>query len=267
MILTIDIGNTQTCMGVFTDDAKTQKCLWRNSTVRESTINEIAVSLINVLAASDFGLQDITKICVACVVPSLTVVYTKAIASLIKTGKINAKLCVCNAKNAMTLPKEIYNCTYAHPEDSGPDIVASAIAAKVLYKNSVVIADMGTATNLNVIDKDGNLVSAIISAGLKTSLNALINGAGALAEIEIKAPEKLMGDSTEELIQSGTIIGEAAKIDGLVQRIEEELQTNVRVITTGGWSTLVSPYMKKVTEVRPNLVLEGMAIFANEFNG
>ena len=247
MILVIDVGNTQTCLAIYEPNNNEAICHWRASTQKNVTVDELASRLLNLLSKSDFKLQTISSIVISCVVPSLAVVYEKCATSLIKSRGYDTKVVVCNAQNAKKLDPKIYDCKYIHPNEVGSDIIASCIAARTLHTTPCAIIDFGTATNINVLNKEGEFVGAVIAPGMKTSLDALISDAGALSEIELKIPNKVIGNSTSSLIQSGAIIGEACRADGLIDKIEEELGYPISVICTGGWSKLLHTEMKHET--------------------
>lgn len=244
MILAVDIGNTQTCVGAFENDSNELKNLWRFSTPEKITVDEVAVDFSQIIEQSEFSVEDVNAVCISCVVPSLSVLYTKAVSAFIQKKNLNVKVVVCNSENSEKLDKSLYDCKYANPNEVGGDIIASCVAARVLYDTPCAIIDFGTATNINVINSSGEFIGAIISPGLKTSLDALVADAGALSDIEIKVPSKLLGNSTAELIQSGSIIGEATRADGFIDRIEEDLAEKVNVICTGGWSKLLHSELK-----------------------
>lgn len=267
MILAVDIGNTQTCVGAFENDSNELKNLWRFSTPEKITVDEAAHDFVEIINQGGFELEDVDAVCISCVVPSLTVFYEKAIRSFIQKRNLDVKFVICNAKNAQKLDKSLYNCKYAHPREVGGDIIATCVAARVLYQMPCAIIDFGTATNINVLNQSGEFLGAIIAPGLKTSLNALVADAGALSDIEIKAPKNLLGKSTTELIQSGSILGEATRADGFVDRIEEELGEKVKVICTGGWSKLLHTEMKHDVIWNPSLILQGLKIFVEKFDG
>ena len=266
MILAVDIGNTQTCVGAFENVSNELKNLWRFSTPEKITVDEATSHFMQIIEQSEFSVEDVSAVCISCVVPSLTVFYTKAINAFIQKRNLDVKFVVCNAKNSEMLGKNLYNCKYVHPNEVGGDIIAACVAARVLYDMPCAIIDFGTATNINVINSKGEFVGAIISPGLKTSLNALVADAGALSDIEIKVPSKLLGNSTPELIQSGSIIGEAARADGFIDRIEEDLGEKVHVICTGGWSKLLHSEMKHDVIWNPSLILQGLKIFVENFD-
>lgn len=234
MILAVDIGNTQTCIAAFDSASNDVSCLWRSSTPDKITVDEVAVRLMDLITAKNIEIADIDKIVISCVVPSLTIVYKKAISALISSKKANTKLVICNPQNAEALDKPLYKCTYKHPEEVGPDIIATCVAAVELYDLPCAIVDFGTATNINVINSKGEFVGAVISPGMKPSLDSLIKDASALSEIELKCPDNILGDSTSSLIQSGVVLGEASRADGLIERLEAELGENLNIICTGG---------------------------------
>lgn len=267
MILAVDIGNTQTCIGAFENESTDVDCLWRESTTKNITVDEVASDLIDLVKAKGYSLDDVDKIAISCVVPSLNIVYEKTVKALISSKKLNTKLCMLNPNTAEALDEPLYKCKYAHPHEVGSDIIATCIAAKKMYDLPCAIIDFGTATNINVINSKGEFVGAVIAAGMKTSLDSLIKDASALSDIQLKAPDNVIGSSTPSLIQSGVVLGEASRADGLIERIEEELGEKVKVICTGGWSKLISKEMKHDSILAPNLVLQGLKIFAEHYNG
>lgn len=161
----------------------------------------------------------------------------------------------------MRISKDLYSCAYAKPEEVGGDIIATCIAANYLNLAPCAIIDFGTATNINVVNKNHALEGAIICSGLKTTLDSITNKASALPKINIEVPGKLIGNTTPELIQSGAVFGEAARADGLIDYINDEYSIKHNVICTGGFSKLISPLLKHKNQHMPNLILLGLKAF------
>ena len=243
MILVIDIGNTQTCVGAFENDSNELNGLWRFSTRDTITVDEVSHSIAKIFKHSNYKIEDMNEVCLSCVVPSLTVCYEKSISAFIRKNNLNTKFVICNAENAKALDQSIYNCKYPFPNEVGSDIIATSIGARALYKTPFVVIDFGTATTFNITNKNGEFLGGMISPGLKTSLNALLAEASALSDIELKAPKNLIGHNTDESIQSGIVIGEANRADGFIERIENEFGQKVNVICTGGWSKILHNLM------------------------
>lgn len=267
MILSIDIGNTQTCIGAFENNSNDLVELWRFSTREKITIDEVTLGFVKIVEQSNFTLEDINMICASCVVPSLAVFYSKAINAFIEKRNLNVSYIACNPKNAKKIDKSLYDCKYPFPNEVGGDIIASVIAARIMYKTPFVVVDFGTATNFNVVNKNEEFLGGMIAPGLKPSLQALVKDAKALSDIEIKASKNIVGKTTGESIQSGTVVGEAARADGLITRLEEDFGYKVNVICTGGWSKLLHSEMKYDVIWNPSLVLQGLKIFAENYNG
>lgn len=252
MLLTIDIGNTQTGVGLYSGSKLV--CMWRLNTNLRDTADEIRVKLMSLLAQEGFGDIDVKLASLASVVPQLTESWCSAL-----SDGLNAEIIVCTSETASGL----FKCKYPRPQEIGADRVADAVAAKVLYGAPVVVVDLGTATNIEVIDADGFFIGGIIAPGVQTSAQALFSRASRLSDIDLVAPNNPIGISTETAIQSGVVFGEADRIDGLVRRIFKQLGYETQVIATGGLSSLISAYSSSITNVNPVLTIEGLRFIAD----
>jgi len=148
------------------------------------------------------------------------------------------------------------------PQEIGADRVADVVAAAALYGAPVVVVDLGTATNIEVLDKEGFFVGGIIAPGVQTSAQALFARASRLAAIDLVAPEAPIGVSTETAIQSGIVLGEADRIDGLVRRIFTQLGYEATVVATGGLASLVAEHSSVIQHVNSELTVEGLRLIA-----
>ena len=148
-------------------------------------------------------------------------------------------------------------------EKIGADRVADAVAARALYGAPVVVVDFGTATNIEVIDRDGRFRGGVIAPGVQTSANALFTHGAQLPDIALVAPPAVIGTNTVEAIQSGIMLGEADRVDGLVRRIFDQLGYSAKVIATGGLAAVVERYSSTIDEVNTELTLEGLRLIAD----
>ena len=252
MLLTIDIGNTQTVIGVYDDE--TLQHMWRVSTNKHDTADELRLKLLPLLDSEDIPASSIDGAIVASVVPTLTGAWNRAIAAA-----LGFEALVCRADTA----GKLFKTSYDNPSEIGADRVADAVAARSLYGAPVVVVDFGTATNLEVIDKEGRFVGGIIAPGLETSAAALFSHATKLPTIDLVDPGSAIGKNTVHAMQSGIVYGEADRVDGFVHRVFEELGYRAPVVATGGLATTMAPLCATVTDVNPELTLEGLRLIYN----
>ena len=255
MLLTVDIGNTQTALGLFLAD---ELCAhWAVTTRATDTADEVHQVLAQQLALSGRDLDCIDDVCLASVVPALTNVWQQVAERV--TG---CKPVVVNPGTKTGLPMR-----YGNPAEVGADRVADAVAAIELYGAPVIVVDLGTATNIEVIDKHGAFLGGIIAPGMATGAEALFSHAARIPQIDLAIPEKVIGTNTKEAVHSGLVLGEATRIDGLVERIFDELGYTTPVIATGGLSGYITGLSKTVTAREPRLTLMGLRLIYERNRG
>lgn len=247
MLLAIDIGNTQTVIGVF--DGADLRYMWRVATNKAETSDELRLKAKPLLESEGVPVADIDGSIVASVVPALTSAWKRALAAMLGEEPL-----ICSADTAAGL----FQASYDNPSEIGADRVADAVAARILYGAPVIVVDFGTATNLEVIDAQGLFVGGIIAPGLETSAAALFSHATKLPTIELVDPGTPIGKNTVHAMQSGIVYGEADRVDGFVRRVFDELGYEAPVVATGGLATTMAPLCKTVTHVSPELTLEGL---------
>ena len=249
MLLVIDVGNTQTVVGVY--DSSVLLHMWRMATNKADTSDELRVKVLPLLAMEGLGAGDLKGSIVASVVPALTSAWHRALEKL--TGKPPV---ACNADTA----GELFEADYDFPAEIGADRIADSVAAKALYGAPVIVADFGTATNLEIIDARGRFVGGIIAPGLETSAAALFSHATKLPAIELADPGSAIGKNTVHAMQAGIVYGEADRIDGFVRRVFAELGYEAPVVATGGLATTMAPLCRTVTHTNPELTLVGLRL-------
>lgn len=249
MLLAIDVGNTQTAIGVYRGEKLVS--LWRIATGKHQTSDELRVTLAPLLASDGLDATEVRGAALASVVPQLTEAWVEAIRRL--TGK---DALVCTAASAGGL----FSADYANPAEIGADRVADAVAARALYGAPAVVVDFGTATNIEVIDRSGAFIGGVIAPGVDTSAQALFSRATRLAAIELVDPHTAIGGSTDQAIQAGIVYGEADRVDGLVRRIFAQLGYEAPVVATGGLAARVAAHSSTITETNPELTLEGLRL-------
>lgn len=254
MLLVIDVGNTNTVIGVY--DGEDLKHDWRIRTVRDSTADEFNV-LANALF-SDKGVNrsKIEKIVISSVVPSAVPILDAFCERYLELTPI-----WINPDSVKKLMPILYN----NPNEVGADRIVNAVAAYNKYKTALIIIDFGTATTFDVISEQGEYIGGAIVPGVMISSEALFQKASRLPRVEIfKAPEKVIGKDTIDSIKSGIIHGNASMVDGMVERMSKEMSSTPRVLATGGLAPLISGLSKTIEKVEQSLTLEGLRIISNE---
>lgn len=248
MILAIDIGNTNIVIGCI-DKTKTY-FIERLSTVRTKTELEYAVDIKTVLDIYHIDKEQIEGCIISSVVPQITNVAKRAAEKILE-------------KTVMVLGPGIktgLNIMMDHPASTGADLVADAVAGIAQYKVPLIVIDMGTATTASVIDANKNYVGGMILPGVRVSLDALTSRASQLSGISIDAPKRVIGKNTIECMKSGVLYSNAGAIDGIIERIEEELGQQVTVVATGGLAKKIVPYCKRKIILDEDLLLKGLLV-------
>lgn len=249
MLLTIDVGNTQTVIGAYRGGKLA--CTWRVATDKAQTADEIRASLAMLFFADGIAAEEVRGAALASVVPRLTEAWLGAARAM-----FGVEALVCSARTAGPL----FPTDYPQPDEVGSDRVADAVAARERYGAPVVVVDFGTATNIEVIDREGRFVGGIIAPGVETSAQALFSHATRLAAIGLDDPGCAIGRSTDAAVRSGIVYGEADRVDGLVRRIFGQIGYRAPVVATGGLAPLVAAHSSEITEVDPWLTLEGLCL-------
>lgn len=250
MLLAIDVGNSQTVVGLF--DNETLAATWRIASDITRTSDELQVKMNEFFELRESSFSDVDTIIIASVVPHLTTAWEQ-----LARAASNVRVLVVGPgiKTGITLG-------ISHPHEAGADRIANAVGAEALYGAPVIVADFGTATNLDVVTKERAYKGGVISPGVETSAEALFAKAARLSSVDLEAPARALGTSSVTAIQSGLIFGEAAKVDGLIERIFDELGYSATVVATGGLVHLVAPYCKRIDTIHETLTLEGLRIIA-----
>ena len=252
MILAIDIGNTNIVVGCI-DQEKT--CfIERISTVRTKTELEYAVDIKTILDIYHIKGSEIEGGIISSVVPQITNIAKLAAEKILK-------------KEVMVLgpgTKTGLNIMMDNPGQLGADLVANAVAGIAIYPLPQIIIDMGTATTFSVVDQKHHYIGGMILPGVRISLDALTARASQLSGVSIEAPKRLIGKNTIECMKSGILYSNAAAIDGIVDRIEEELGQKATVIATGGLAKKIIPHCKKDVILDEDLLLKGLMIIYNK---
>lgn len=248
MILAIDIGNTNIVVGCLDD--QTTYFIERLSTVRTKTELEYAVDLKTVLDIYHIRGTDIDGCIISSVVPQIT-----------NTAKLAAEKIL--KKDVMVLGPGVktgLNILMDHPAQLGADLVADAVAGLHEYPVPLIIIDMGTATTFSVVNRQKQYIGGMILPGVRVSLDALTSHASQLSGISIDAPKHVIGKNTIECMKSGVLYSSAAALDGIIDRIEEELGEEATVIATGGLAKSIVSHCKRDIILDEDLLLKGLLV-------
>ena len=248
MVLAVDIGNSNVVIGCF--EGEDIRLLERMSTNRNSTALEYAVLIKTVLELNGLDKVTFEGGIISSVVPAVTNMVKAAIEKL--TGK--PPLVV--GPGLKTGLKILID----NPAQLGSDRVADAVAAVSEYPCPLITIDMGTATTISVIDKNQNFIGGVIMPGLRISAESLSSRTSQLPQISLDPPKKAIGRNTIDCMRSGIVLGCAATIDGIIEKIEQELGYPCTVVSTGGHANIVIPYCKRQIIVDEKLLLKGLMI-------
>lgn len=248
MILAVDIGNTQTVLGLF--EGETLDAHWRVSTDATLTADELRVKIGALLVAEDLRWADVRRVMVSSVVPVLTAAYSEM--SEKATGR--APMVVGpRLKTGLAI-------RYENPAEIGADRIVNAVAALKSHGAPLIVVDFGTATTLDVLAPDGAYLGGAIAPGVETSAEALFSRAARLSEVDLEDPGHVIGTNTRASVQAGLLLGQAAMVDGLVHRAWAELGAETRVVATGGLAPKMAPLCETVTDVDVDLTLRGLML-------
>lgn len=243
-LLAVDVGNTVTKFGVFAADELAGT--WEVTTSERCTADEAWAQAAR--AIDMLGAPEPTSAILSCVVPSLAEVWRSAL----------GKLCGTHPYAVGPGLKTGIRMRYDDPSEVGSDRVADAVAARETYGAPVVVVDLGTTTNIEVVDESGAFAGGIIAPGVALGARSLTAAAARLPMIELRAPERVIGRSTRSAMQSGVVLGEAARIDGLLDAVMDELGTDAPVVITGDGAAQVAALISHDAVVDETLTLRGL---------
>ena len=246
MILTADIGNTNITLGVFQGDSLV--FISRLATQRHRTAEQYAIELDAIFRLEGFS-SDFDGAIISSVVPELTSTFKYAIKKV--TG-CDSLIVAAGIKNGLKIATD-------NPKELGADLVAGAVGAISQYQLPCLVMDLGTATKISVIDEGGVFVGCTIAPGIGISLDALSLRTSQLPAIELSAPDHAIGTNTIECIRSGTVLGNAAMLDGMANRLEKALGKEIKtLVATGGLAKEIVACCEKDIIFNKDLVLQGL---------
>ena len=246
MLLAVDVGNTQTVIGLFADS--TLAGHWRISTNASLTGDELRVKVAGLLGLEGLAWADVGDVIIASVVPRLTAAWED----------VAQVACDCEVMVVGPGLKTGMPIRYDNPHEVGADRIVNGVAAYARLGGPVIVVDFGTATTIDVIDANGAYLGGAIAPGVETSAEALFSKAARLSKVDLEPPTAVIGTNTRMSVQAGLLLGEAAMVDGLVRRVWSELGTETPVIATGGLAERMGTLCETIGEVDLDLTLTGL---------
>jgi len=248
MLLTIDVGNTNTVLGVFRGVDLIAN--WRLTTAREQTVDEYGVLTRNLFALAGLDRNDITGVIISSVVPPVN--WTLGEMSRVYLGK-KALFVEMGVKTGMAVLVD-------NPAEVGADRIVNGVAAFHLYAGPCIVVDFGTAITFDAISPKGEYLGGVIAPGLGIAAEALFSRAAKLPRVEIKDPGKVIGTNTVTHMQAGLYYGAVDMVDGMLARMKKELGQNAKVVATGGQARLVAKGSKYIEHIDEFLTLTGLRL-------
>ena len=248
MLLVVDVGNTQTHVGLFSDSDLV--AVWRFATEREKTSDELAVVLDGLLRLDGFSRDLVTGFALASGVPRLVTEY-----SIMARGKFSVEALVIGPGIKTGMP-----ILTSDPRTVGPDLIVQAVAAQEMYGAPCIVVGFGTATTYSAVSAAGEYLGHAIAPGLEISMDALATRAARLMRVELIDPGTVIGKNTTQSMQAGAIYGLAGQVDGMVARMRAEMGVNAQTVATGGLAPLIFGHTKSLDKLDQQLTLRGLEI-------
>jgi type III pantothenate kinase len=248
VLIAIDVGNTQTHLGMFRGEELAEH--FRFSTSRTTTSDELAIRIAALLRLRGMTMDEVDGAVVASVVPQQDQEWTA-----LNERYFHGRLLMVSPgiKLGMSIRTD-------NPREVGADRLMNAVAAYERVGGACIVVDFGTSINYDVVSADGEYLGGAIAPGVQISMDALTARAARLVKVEIEAPDAAIGRSTQAALRSGIVYGFAGQVDGIVGRIREELGVEATAIATGGLATAIAPFCDELDEVDDLLTLTGLRL-------
>jgi type III pantothenate kinase len=248
MLLVVDVGNTQTHLGTFRGEELAGE--WRFATVRESTADELGAALRALLELRDMSFADVTASIVSSTVPQLAPEW-----ATMAERYLGHRMPIVGPGVRIGMPIRMDN-----PREVGADRLVNSVAAYERIGAACVVVDFGTAITYDCVSEDGEYLGGIIAPGIEISMEALTARAAKLPRIDLTPPRQLIGKNTVDAIRSGVIYGFAAQVDGIIDRLRDELGEETEALATGGLAETVVPFCETIDDVDALLTLTGLRL-------
>jgi len=252
MLLVLDVGNTNTVLGVFAADGRSGELVahWRVATIQTQTVDEYGVLFRNLFAMADIKVAAIKGIIISSVVPPMDSVLREVCERYFHTRPLFVEPGV---KTGMPVQ-------YDNPAEVGADRVVNGVAAFEKYGGPCIIVDFGTATTFDAVSAKGEYLGGVITPGIGISADALFERTARLPRVDIRKPARVIGTTTVGSIQSGLYYGYLGLVDSILERMLAELGPETKVVATGGLASLIGEGSKYISAVDDLLTLEGLRI-------
>ncbi len=248
LLLVVDVGNTNTVFGVYREDTLLHS--FRIATRKKNTSSEYLVLIHQLFELFKIPTEEISGTAISSVVPPLTEVLEESMRQLTSTEPL-----VVGPGIKTGVPIAVDN-----PREVGTDRIVNTVAAYTKYGGPAIVVDLGTATTFDVVSSKGEYLGGAISPGIGISMNALFNETAQLPRVEIREPQRVIGKNTIESMQSGIFYGYVSLIDGMIERLRNEIAGKAVAVVTGGLAPLLATASRCIDRVDTELTLEGLRI-------
>lgn len=248
MLLVIDVGNTNTVLGIY--QGEVLKKDWRVGTDKNRTVDEYAMLINNLFSLSGLSFSDLDAVIVSCVVPPMLNTLERLSRQYFQ---LDAYVVGPGIKTGMAIQ-------YDNPKEVGADRIVNAVAAYEKWKCGLIVVDFGTATTFDVISADGSYQGGAIAPGVGISADALFARASKLPRVEFSRPPLIIAKNTVNSMQAGIFFGYVGLVEGIVGRMKKEIDVEPKVIATGGLAEPIAAATDFIDQVEPFLTLEGLRI-------
>ncbi len=248
MLMAIDIGNTGIKFGVF--EGEKLSATWRMATAIDRMPDEYAALLLNLMQHESIGTADVKEVAICSVVPPMITTFDEVFQRYFDVAPLVIGVGV---KTGVRIRMD-------NPREVGADRIVNAAAAHHLYGGPVIIADFGTATTFDTVSKEGDYIGGAIAPGIATGAEALVTQTALLPRVELARPKRAIGTNTISAMQSGIVFGYVGLVEGIVARIQQELEEKAKVVATGGYAKLIARETSVIEVVNPDLTLVGLRL-------